>query len=479
MCDIIFQSATDLSRAIQSKKISSQELTQLYLTRISEVNPTINAVVQTKPEQTLQIAKQRDEQLARGEIMGPLHGVPVTIKDTVDVEGFICTEGTIGFKNRLATEDGTVVARLKSAGAIILGLTNAPEAACAFETDNLIYGRSNNPFNVNLSPGGSSGGEAAIIAVAGTSFGLGSDGGGSIRAPAHFCGITGIKPTIGRIPLSGLLIPRHGIGSFIKFGTFGPMARFVDDLILSLPILNGPDHIDPTIAPVPLQDPHNIDLITLRVGFFTNNGIAEPTEATRLVVASAAKELTKYVASMTESCPTNIENTYGLLWGGLFEGGDGSQGAINFLRQIGTDTSSNLLQQFLESSSKNILTTEQRNAQLAEFDGYRFRLHEYMHDFDVILSPVCATPAKPHGTSFDHLKDYTYTMMHNITGWPSVVVRCGTSPEGLPIGIQITARNWRDDVALAVAKQLEEIFGGWQIPQNFQLSGNVTIGSPV
>src|SRR5690348_6896948 len=232
MDNIIFASAATLARAIREKQVSSREVVEAYLQRIEAINPTLNAVVQVRAEAARAEARQADEALARGELRGPLHGVPFTIKDTYDVAGMICTCGTKGRAANVAQQDATAVARLRAAGGIALGLTNVPELLLAYESDNLIYGRTNNPYDLARTPGGSSGGEAATIAAGGSPLGLGTDSGGSIRVPAHFCGVAGLKPTWGRVPLTGLFPPPFGTSARLRHA--GPLARYVEDLALAL-----------------------------------------------------------------------------------------------------------------------------------------------------------------------------------------------------------------------------------------------------
>lgn len=455
-------SAQEIINAILQKEVSAVEVVTSHITAIENSNPALNAVVQSNWELSLQQAKFADQHLARGKSLGKLHGLPITIKDTCLVKDYICTMGTLGYAHYKAEQDATCVARLKAEGAIILGLTNMAELGAAFETDNLVYGRTNNPYDITCTPGGSSGGEAAMIAAGGSPLGLGADGGGSIRVPAHFCGIVGIKPTQGRIPLTGLLSPRDGIGTVNQIGTFGPMARYVDDLMLMLPIISGCDNVDSHVVPIPLANPNDVVVNSLRLAFFTDNGIAPATIETKNTVVEAAQQLAQLGCQVEELQLSALQDTYQLLWQLYFEGGDGAAGLIEFLQDIGSLKISPVLQQFIDRSSKTHWTTKEMLSLFAKVDIYRTKCLQLFKKYDVILSPVCATPAKKHGTTFDQIKDFTYTMMFNLTGWPSTVVRCGTSLDGLPIGVQITAKPWRDDVSLAVAKQLEIALGGYQ-----------------
>ena len=250
-----------------------------FQARIGEVNDRLNAVVQQTGERATSEAKHADAALARGDILGPLHGVPITLKDSIDTEGVVTTGGTKGRAGFVPDQDSTVAARLRAAGAILLGKTNTPELTLAGETNNLIYGQTNNPYDVSRTPGGSSGGAGAIVASGGSPLDMGSDTGGSIRLPAHFCGIAGIKPTSGRVPRTGHIVP-YGLGALDSLTQIGPMARFVEDLVLALPIISGPDWRDPAIVPMPLDDPSDVDIGGLRVAMHTDNGVMTPTEET-------------------------------------------------------------------------------------------------------------------------------------------------------------------------------------------------------
>jgi len=258
MMEIICNSSMKLAKAIYDKDFSSQEAINAYLKQIDAINPKLNAIVQLTAEEAIREAKIADKLLAKGKIRGSLHGVPMTIKDSLDTAGVITTWGTPGRKNHIPIEDATVVKRLKKAGAIVLGKTNTPEFTLVFETDNPIYGRTNNPYNLEQTPGGSSGGEAAIIAACGSPFGIGSDTGGSVRVPSHFCGLAGIKPTSGRVPRTGHAI---SYGQLIdSFTQLGPIARYAEDLALIISLISGEDGKDPFIVPMPLNNYKEVNL---------------------------------------------------------------------------------------------------------------------------------------------------------------------------------------------------------------------------
>lgn len=462
MNEIIYASATQIARAIRDKEISAVEVVQAHLDRIGQVNGAINAVVQLCDERALSEAQAADEALARGESVGPLHGVPMTLKDSLDTEGVISTGGTKGRASFVPSEDSVVAARLRAAGAILLGKTNTPELTLAGETDNLIYGRTNNPYNQDRIPGGSSGGAAAIIAAGGSPLDMGSDTGGSIRLPAHFCGVAGLKPNSGRVPRTGHIVP-YGMGAVDALTQNGPLARYVEDLTLTLPIISGPDWRDPAIVPMPLGDPADVKVDGLRIAMHTDNGLMTPTPEIQEVVRSAAKALEDMGAIVEETTPEALSMIPDI--NPSLSGGDGRAWVQRLLDRAGTTEISPFLQNRFDSVEP--VSTEEFTAVLELLDQYRSRMLGFMQDYDAILCPVVAFPACPHGETWtdENKLAFTYSGAYNMTGWPGAVVRGGTSPDGLPIGVQTVSRPWREDVALALASRLESALGGWQKPE--------------
>jgi amidase len=343
---------------------------------------------------------------------------------------------------------------------VLLGKTNCPEFGWAWESDNLIYGRTNNPYDLSLSPGGSSGGESAIIAAGGSPFGLGSDAGGSVRFPAHCTGITAIKPTSGRVPRTGHF-PGPG-GLLDALWQIGPLARSVDDLNRVLPIIAGVDWRDPAIVPMPLGEATKVDLKALRVAFHTGNGIETPTRETIETVEKAAKVLEASVNAIDEARPRDIEQTYQIYLGLLTA--DGGAGLGELLSLAGTEKVHPLTQRVLDLQRSHARSLAAFGALMGQRDAFRRSLLSFMEEFDVIVCPVCSFPGMAHGSTYDCLSAFSYTMTYNLTGWPAAVVRAGTSPEGLPIGVQVVARPWREDVALAIAAKIEETLGGYRRP---------------
>lgn len=431
--ELVYASATTLARRIRRLEVSSEEVVRAHLERIERVNPRLNAIVQLAEAEALEGARQADAALARGQPAGPLHGVPFTVKDWIDVAGLPCTGGDLAFRDRRPAEDATAVARMHQAGAILLGKTNVM-------VENEVYGRTNNPYNLAYSPCGSSSGEAAVIAAGGSPLGLGSDSGGSIRQPAHACGIAGLKPTTGRIPLTGHF---PFISAVVDTRTtIGPMARYVEDLALALPLLSGADWKDASVVPMPLADWRAVDVGTLRVAFYTHHAEAEPTRETAETCRQAARILADRCAQVEEALPPRIEEAYFIT------------------RQYWKRPESASAEEWMPQGDFS-LSSEEVAQNLFLWDRFRRALISFMGDYDVILTPAAELPAMPHGEDAGRIP---YTLPYSLTGYPCAVVRGGTSPEGLPIGVQVVARPWRDDVALAVARELERALGGWQPP---------------
>lgn len=470
MQDLSHLSAKKIANLIKTRQISCVEVMQAQLDSLSRVNSSINALVQQLTlEQAFSQSEAADKAIARKHSLGRLHGVPVTVKDARKVKGFLCTYGNNSPKNYVASEDATVAARLRAEGAIIIGITNIPDFSMSYDTENLLYGRTNNPYDLNRSPGGSSGGEAALIAACGSYLGIGADSGGSIRQPAHNCGIAGIKPTRGLIPDTGKF-PVDGLGIFNYVESQGPLARYVEDLIYVLPILSGPDGKDPNVVPALIGDPEQIDLNSLRVAIYSENGVATPSDDIIQVIDKVEAALKDQVYSIQPAYPHMDKETCSMFEELFFYGGDGGQWLLDRMNLMEVKNVAPPFQAILDRAKIcNFSVTELRH-RLLIMDQFKFSMMDFMRDYDVIICPVATTAASLYekkissGEGFDLSYDLTYNLPYNITGWPGVVVRCGTSRDGLPIGVQVVAKSWRDDIALAVAKRLEELFGGWQAP---------------
>jgi len=462
MKDIVLTSATKLARAIRTKRLSSAEVLDACLDRIEAVNPKLNAVVQLTADAARKRAREAEKALAKGEVWGPLHGVPFTVKDALEVAGVVSSGGTLGRANFVPDKDATAVARMKAAGGVLLGKTNLTEACLGWESDNLVYGRTSNPYDLSRIPGGSSGGEGAIVAAGGSPLGIGSDAGGSVRVPSHYCGLAGIKPTSGRTPRTGHWPRLSGFPD--AFNQLGPLARRVEDLPLALSVICGPDGVDPHVVPMPLPDYRKVKLAGLRVAMYTDNGICAAQPETKATVLAAAKALEDVGVIVEERRPPDIEEAHGLLFS--IWGADGGQGVRDMLKAAGSTRTHKVVAAFQEKQGARATPAAEMAKMLMRLDAFRSDMLAFMDDYDAILCPTGAGPAVPHGATLekDGYKELTYTSTYNLTGWPAGVVRCGTSGGGLPISAHVAAKPWREDVVIAVLAHLEQALGGYTSP---------------
>ena len=447
-----------MAKTIRAREISSEELIAAHLEQIRQINPALNAVVDLLADSAMREARVADKKLAAGDDVGPLHGVPFSIKDSIEVSGARCTAGTLGRKNAPVSEcDATLVARLRAAGAIPIAKTNLPDLLFSFETDNLIHGRTNNPYDLSRTPGGSSGGESALIAACGSPLGLVSDAFGSIRLPAAFCGITGIKPTSGRLPRSGHVPPPGGWLEAVW--QMGPMARYTEDLILAMHLLGGEDGEDFTTPPAELIEA--ADLRGLRIAFFTYNGFARCEPEIENSVRRCAEFLSASGISVEERTPPGVDQAYELEFA-LF-GADGGEGIDEYLREIGSTSVHVLHRSFVARMRPYRASGYELAKRWAQWDEYRANLARFFGEYDAVLCPVYTQPALRHRASLDdrNFHGFSYTMAWNLAGAPAATVRCAEF-EGLPINVQVVTKPWRDLQALEICRIIEAEFGGWQ-----------------
>jgi Asp-tRNA(Asn)/Glu-tRNA(Gln) amidotransferase A subunit family amidase len=469
--DLVFMPLHEMASAIRAQKLSPVELVEAHLARIERLNPALHAYVYVDADHAREQAKAAEEALASrssaGE-MGPLHGVPVSMKSSVDVAGWKAECGTVLRRNYVASEDAPLVSRLRKAGAILIGSTNVPEFLMAYETDNLLYGRTNSPWDLARTPGGSSGGEAAAIASGCSAGGVGSDGGGSIRIPAHFSGICGLKPTPGRIPSTG-----HypvSAGPFAQLGVVGPMARTMQDLTTLFEVMTGPDIGDPASAPVPVRRRSGEEIRKLRVAYFEDDGVTPVTPQTAAAVRTAAEALRKQGFIVEEWRPRNLERVWQLWWN-LF--GRGVQMAFAPTVEGREEELSPMYRDFraMVAAQPAMNAQELLNTLLGR-DALRGMLLEKMEEFPILLCPACAIPAFRHrerewtvqGKKVEYLKAMSYSQWFNLLGNPAAVLPVAQSPEGLPIGVQIVGRPWREEEVLGVAACIEAAAGGFRRP---------------
>ena len=465
------KSATELVALISSRAISPVEVVEAHLCRIESDNPSLNAVV-TIAEDAVDRARVCEAALMNGSDLGPLYGLPVTIKDTIDAAGLRTTSGSRIRAQHVPEHDAASVGRLKAAGAIILGKTNVPEMAVPYETDNPVFGRTNNPYDLNRTPGGSSGGEAAAIAACLSPAGLGSDLSGSIRVPAHFCGIAGLKPTAGRVPMNGHMPAASGV---VALGaSIGPMARRVEDLALLFNVLAEPTQFEAAQKGIDLLKPNLVR--GLRVAWYTDDGVTPVSEEIRVAVQNAAKALADAGLEMIEATPPGISKG-SRLWIDLFSRAANIE--IATLYQGREDEAgpqvARLLEEFSHASAE-LGEKIERAERLAEAVLERERLREellaWMKTTELILAPVGATAAFEHGAervevngkSISVFRAFSYSQTFNVLGLPSATVPAGRTARGLPIGVQVVGRPFEERTVLSAAAIIESALGGWQKP---------------
>jgi len=461
MSDPVLLPATEQLQMLRAGKLSISELAEAHIRQIERLNPKLNVFADFDAGRVRMQARVLDRRSETA--CGPLHGLPVTVKSSIATVGYKCEIGSVFHEGETPAEDAVVVARLRAAGALIVGTTNCPEFLMAYETANDLHGRTSNPWDLERTPGGSSGGESAAIAAGMSAAGLGSDSGGSVRVPAHFTGICSLKPTPGRIPGRGHLPPC--IGPFATLGAIGPMARTIADVQLMFAALSGQDEADPASSPIPLRTPTLDELRSNRIGFFEDDGLAPVTPETRAAVNAAADCLRSAGFRVEPFRPRTLEQLRKLWWTFFVQ-----CGAMFYEPEVRgrREKLSPIFREFLDFADKSgpLTSTELLNA-WAESDLLRSKTLEEMRNYPVLLCPVASTPAWKHGErawmvdtqNVEYLDSVRYTQWFNTLGAPAAVVPVGRSAEGLPIGVQIVARPFEDEVALGIASIVDSAFG--------------------
>jgi Asp-tRNA(Asn)/Glu-tRNA(Gln) amidotransferase A subunit family amidase len=456
-----------MAERIRDGMVTPTELLEAHLNQIKQCNPRLNAFVCIDEDRVRFAAKAADDAVKAKRPLGPLHGVPITIKSSIDVAGLRCETGTQVRRGHVPSSDAPLVSRLKRAGAIVLGNTTVPEFLMAWETHSRLYGRTNSPWNLERTPGGSSGGEAAAIAACCSAAGIGSDGGGSIRVPAHFSGICGLKPTPGRIPATGHF--PSSVGPFALIGVVGPMARTVRDLQLMFEAIAGPDNGDPNAAPVPLRALDQASVRQKKIGYFEDDGRTPVTQETRRAIQRAVRCLADDGFSVEPFRPEGLEEAR-QLWRVLFV-----DGAAKVLRQAYAGREADMymiVREIIEESEGDPpLTAERLLDTLFRRDILRARFLDQMERYPILICPVNAVPAFRHGERswmvegrrVYYLDASSYSQWFNLLGNPGAVVPMDRSDDGLPIGVQVVGRPWEEELVLAVAAVIERA-GGWTAP---------------
>jgi Asp-tRNA(Asn)/Glu-tRNA(Gln) amidotransferase A subunit family amidase len=467
MTSPLYDSIAQTLERYLKKQISPVEVVTAHLERIQQLQPKLNAFVHLDGESALARARNLESSLSNGEEQKPLTGIPLTVKSCIDVAGWPCPAGSLLRKNYVPTLDAPLVARLESAGAILLGNTNTPEFLMAYETDNLVTGKTSNPWNLSYSAGGSSGGEAAAIASGCSMGGVGSDGGGSIRTPAHFSGICGLKPTPGRIPVSGHFPP--GVGAFGWIGVVGPMARTVADLRALFQVMAGPDPGDALSAPVPVRQMPARELRGLRVGILENPDLGRATPETLSTIRRAAQHLCDLDYRVEPLALKRLDQALELWW---FFFGPVIAGLIRHSIAGQENSLSPLLRDYLATAAAEPpATLDSFMRACTDRDLLRADLLCQLRDVPVLLSPVSTAPAFQHGKGNYRSGDphnYRDTMRFcqwlNLAGFPGLSLSFGRSLEGLPINVQLIGRPYEEELLLAVGESLERARGPWLHP---------------
>ena len=466
LTDLLSSPAVEIASAVSGGAVSATEVVELHLDRIAEVNPRLNAIVTLCETEARAAAREADERLARGEAARPLEGVPFTVKDIIATAGVRSTAGSLLLGDFVPARDATAVGRLKRAGAILVGKANCPELALDPHTDNRVFGPTLNPLDETVSPGGSSGGDAVAVAAGCAGFGLGTDYGGSIRWPAQCNGITGLRPTVGLVPLTGGLPFAPGedwpapssVALLSRLQTFGPLARSVRDLWAVLETVVGPDGIDPNVVPVPLGDPGAVPLRGLPCAWADGEGTLSVRDDLVRVVARAGAALEDLGLEVEEHRPPGLEEAVETFR--AYRLGDGLPVHAALARGREDELAETMSNWF--ATVRTAMTVEEYQAVAARRDAIRARVLEFMERRPILLLPVSLTPPWKLGTADFAERFQTMAPCWSVTllGLPAVAVTCGRTDDGLPAAVQVVARPFHDHEAVAVALALEGVLGG-------------------
>jgi amidase len=477
--DLAKHSATQLAHLIRQRVVSAVEVFEVHLRNIEALNPDLNAIVMLSPD-GMERARAAENRIMSGQPPRPLEGVPFTVKDTIETAGLRTTSGSLLRAEHVPVEDAPVVARLKSAGAILLGKTNVSEMAMAYDSCNPVFGRSNNPHDGQRTPGGSSGGEAAAISATLSPVGLGSDLAGSVRIPAHFCGIVGLKPTPGRVPAAGQWPSADG--PFSLGAVVGPLARRVSDLHLLFQVLTlrGTGTV-----PQPEDDLLSTDnraiLNGARFAWYTDDGVTPATSDTQEAVLAAVRALEGAGLVGIECVPAGVDRGPEL-WTQLFS--RAASLCLHRMYEGNEHKAGPYVQAILRSSRANPgPTLDQFLAAWLERDRLRSRLCEWMEGIPLIVAPVSCSPAFQHdarkidvaGHAISLFRSGGYSQTFNVLGLPAVSIPAGRSREGLPIGVQVIGRPCQEVFILAAAGIIEESLGGWMPPPALSSGGRIPL----
>jgi amidase len=483
MQELLFLPAHRLAALVRAREVSARELLEAHLAQVARHNPRLNALVTLDEERARARALEADEALARGESWGPLHGVPITIKDSFMTAGVRTTSSYKRLAHHVPTHDATVVARLKKAGGILLGKTNLPTLTLDLQTSGHLFGRASNPWDETRTPGGSTGGGAAAVASGMSPLEVGSDLAGSIRVPSHFCGVFGLKPTEHRVPISGHIPPLPGRPRGVRYeGAAGPLARSLEDLRLGLKLLAGPDDEDWDVPPVPVRDVPRRELRSYRFAWTDDFGGLPVSRETRAALETLATTLDRLGCRVERCGPPGVD--YEELW-------------EVWGRVLGAELGSEMqaLTRFVFSVRFNAMRGDTPlnrgivrgvNGDMGEYiealsihDRITGQMEKFLSQWDAWLCPTSVGPAFPHLVSGECIEvegqkvpylsaTSAYTATFNLTGHPVVVLPVAKLVDSpLPLGIQVVGRRWLDEELLAVCEALTDVTGQFQKPPGY------------
>ena len=484
MADLAHAGAARLVAALTTGEVSSRELLDLYLARIEAADPALNAVVTLDVERARQLAGEADDALARGETAGALYGLPITIKDTIETEGIRTTAGAPWLAGHVPSQDATAVARLKAAGAVVFGKTNCPLLGGDAQSENVVFGTTGNPWALDRSPGGSSGGSAAALAAGQTALELGSDIGGSVRNPAHYCGIYGHKPSFGIIPTRGHIPPPPGALSAVDLAVVGPLGRTAEDLALALDVLAGPDEADGTAWRLEFPPPRGQALSDYRVAVWLEDPACPIESAVSDVLGNAVDALAAAGATLdgglrpdftlAEAHRTYQRLLYGATTAGLANRVYGT--LLAKAQDLEPDEDGRQARYLRDGTARH------RDWLAADEERARFRVlwGEFFEHCDILLCPTVPTTAIPHdhsninhrtitvdGQTRDYWDQIIWPGMASMAGLPATVAPVGLASDGLPVGIQIVGPYLEDRSTVDFARRLGEVVSGYEPPPAF------------
>ncbi len=446
--------AAAMAALVAAREISPVELVRAHLDRIEELNGPLNAVVAAAPD-ALEGARRAERSVLDGEELGPLHGVPFTIKDSIDVAGLPTTSGSLLTHRRPAGRDAPVVERLRAAGGVLVGKTNTPEFTLWWETDNRVFGRTNNPWSADRTPGGSSGGEAAAIAAGMSPLGIGSDSGGSIRVPASYCNLFGLKPTHGRVPMTG-----HVPSTLLAHTHVGPMARSARDIALAMAVIEGPDGRDHYAVPAPPTDAGDLDrpLGPLRVGFYAEGPVSPVAAEVQAAVRAAARAMEDLGCRVEEVGLAFMRDVDSLGVSGAIASAE----ALPDLAPLIEGREDDLAVSMRRRMALPRPTGAQHAAALAAREALRAGFMEFFREFDLLVCPAAAVEAPPHdsaelavdGRMTPGRTALMCTAVYDVTGSPAISAPFAFGSGGLPIGVQLVGPRYMDGRVIHAAERL-------------------------